>query len=252
MDYKKNMREAYLREQSIITNTFNKPWGYLFLNEDNPIFHQANHALITDETDIDRTLEEIKSFYQSKGMEPHIYAFHDDDQLDRLRDKLIEHGYTIENDNEIEMMLEKPVIEKRTYRQTFARVTEIDDDFILKNMSEEERTYFPKAMKLLIKDKNRHFIYGFIEGVSATSGIIVDYGFGISVLENVETKVTQRNKGYASELISFIVDYFLANMSGKLILAVENEQAKHIYEKYGFRQWHGGSKFWTASIKISK
>jgi len=252
MDYKAKMRAAYLKEQAIITNVFKKPWGYLFLNEDNPIFHQANHALITDETDIDDTLEAIKSFYLGKGIEPHIYAFHDDGQLSRIKNRLLAHGYIIENDDEIEMILEHPIVGEASYRQTFKRVTEIDDEFIMKNMSEEERAYFPKAMKLLIKDKNRHFIYGFVDGVSVTSAIIVDYGFGYSVLENVETKERHRNKGYGSELIAFSVDYFRSNMKGRLILAVENEQAKHIYEKYGFVKWDGGSKFWTAHVKLPK
>ncbi len=248
-DYKKLMRSAYLRMQTLVTTTIKRPWGYLFLNTDNPNYHQANHAIITNEARIDEVLEEIKSFYTNHNMDPHIYAFHDDEQLSRIKVALIGHGFTIDNEEEIEMMLEDVVAFPLEYRQTFKRLTHIDDEFIKNNVPLERQSYYIQALKSLINQPSHHFLSGFLGDMAVTSGVIVDYGFGIAVLENVETRETYRNKGYGSEFIAFATAYFITNMSGRLILAVDNPQAKHIYEKYGFRQWLGGSKFWTASLK---
>ena len=58
-----------------ITSWEKRDYGLLFYNEDNRDSYDSNHAVIFRDrvSDIDRALDDIVNFYESKGMKPIIY-----------------------------------------------------------------------------------------------------------------------------------------------------------------------------------
>ena len=75
-----NYEKMYLEEDLFpreITSYETRYYGLLFFNEKNKDSFDSNHAIIYREKiqDVEKVLNDIVSFYRTKGIRPNIYQF---------------------------------------------------------------------------------------------------------------------------------------------------------------------------------
>ena len=51
-----------------------KPYGKIFYNEENPLSHDSNHAIINENANYEVAIKEVKDFYYSRNLTPRVYT----------------------------------------------------------------------------------------------------------------------------------------------------------------------------------
>lgn len=64
------------------------------------------------------------------------------------------------------------------------------------------------------------------------SALIIDYGDGEMFLSNFEIDEKYRGMGYGEKSLQYLIDKYGVN---SLVVGVNNEVAKHIYQNVGFK-----------------
>lgn len=233
-------------------------FGCLFYAEENPTMHDANHAVITKDDDIDKTLEGIKSFYLSKGLTPRIYLR--DGQYESMKSSLIAHGFAIENVGKFEHYL-------LTRKNRIAKTHLLDikviqdckaiDDKLLDNINAEYLVSDPDARERLkcislriVNSRDKLYIGYDKSGEPVTMALLCCKNSGLCCLDSVETGKNFQGKGYCRELISKIVD----DCDRPLFLSSENPIAIKIYKEAGFTRikLRDDNTFWRAYYSAKK
>jgi hypothetical protein len=94
-----DLAKIYIEEDLFpreITNWIERPYGFLFYNDENKDSYDSNHAIIFRDrmTDLAQVLEDIVQFYCEKGICPSIYqSITDDGYFEQIGDELTRHGF---------------------------------------------------------------------------------------------------------------------------------------------------------------
>lgn len=235
----------------IFTNYYNKKFGTLFYNKNNPSSHDSNHSIILNfNINLDNSINEIINFYKSKKIIPLIYqSFSDQDN--KLISLLKKYNFEIiykkakfyiynKNDCKINIKHNKLKIN---------RIKKINNNIIDLLLFEDNGIWNINKLKNAVKNKNFYLFAGSLENKIVTIGSI-NVDNKLSRIDDIKTHSNFRNQGYCTKLLNYMIDFYNLNIKNKtLYLYSENPIAIKIYKKLGFVEIKEELKLWGAFLK---
>ena len=249
----RKIMQAEINWYKHFANYENTDYGIVFYNTDDPTWTDYNHAHIlkyNKNSDFDAIITEIKNFYVKKDLRPMIYSAFERGQLEKIKDSLIKNGFTIEENyggqtfliHTSECKINVP------YTLNFKRINNGEDlSFIYEVMPQDWKEDVDDIIERRIKFPNYRLFAGYLDDVPV---VIADmeYFKGVVLIDDVGTSEKHRGKGYAREIIRFLVDYHYKNYKGSLLyLYYDNPVAGRIYRDAGFTE--ADIESWAAYIE---
>lgn len=214
-------------------------WGVLFWDDNNPTKHDINHARILNDERFADALAEIREFYTDRGLVPRVYLCRN--QQETQKETLAANGYKLYGDWGFQHFL---LTEQNRIPETHQlEIRELTDssavtERLLQNLygiyQAEDPDTVNRMSRLLprcIESKMCRVWCGYFEGDPACLAMIADSLYGMQFFDLVETAKQYQNRGFARELISFMVE----RAERPTFLYSENPTAIRIYEQAGFR-----------------
>lgn len=214
-------------------------WGVLFWDTNNPTMHDTNHACILKEEYFSAALKEIQAFYTQKGLTPRIYLC--GNQKETQAEILLKNGYRLYNVGafqhfllteqneilqthqiEIRELTEKSAVTERLLQNLYSIYQAEDPDTINRSS---------RILVRCIESKQCRVWCGYFKNDPACLAMTVDSPYGMQCFDLVETAAIYQNRGFARELISFLVN----RAERPTFLYSENPTAIRIYTQAGFR-----------------
>lgn len=214
-------------------------WGVLFWDDNNPTKHDINHACILNEEKFSDALSEIREFYADKGLTPRVYLCRN--QQETQKETLAANGYKLYGDWGFRhLLLTEQNRIPETHQLEIRELTEpaAVTERLLQNLysiyQEEDPDTINRMSRLLprcIESKMCRVWCGYFEDDPACLAMKADSLYGMQFFDLVETAKRYQNRGFARELISFMVNH----AERPTFLYSENPTAIRIYEQAGFR-----------------
>lgn len=239
MDLSTLIFQSQLEEPSHFADTYEWPYGYIYYNVSNPTSHDSNHACICDEENFEAAVKEVTDFYTSVNITPRIYLI--DNQHTKYKSILERNGYKIEKFASVRCFVR--MIPNSIIPQADIDIKIIDD---IADLSEEffENIYriymrsdndtINRSKNLLSKfviDAESKLYVGYYDKKPVTMAMLVNSSLGLQYLDLVETAAAYKRKGFASTLLSRILD----DSTCPMYLTAINPKAMSMYRKLGFR-----------------
>lgn len=191
-----------------------KEYGILFYMADNTDSYDGNHACIYPDkiTDLGAVLEDITAFYQKLGIRASIYHPFEKDYFRNNIEILKAHGYTYtaEEAHRVMLLTEKSsiVVPKRLD----IRVRKEWDEHIATDilLPSGEPWEIEVTRKRTEQDETYLFV-GYLDGKAIVYSDIHKSEYGNTRFDYIVTAREHRGNGYASELLSFMVEYCTKN-----------------------------------------
>jgi GNAT superfamily N-acetyltransferase len=226
---------AYL---DTFTNRIDTNWGYLFHNEAQPSYYDANHAHILEvPANPKAVIEEVIQFYKNKNLPPRFYIYDPENQSELIQE-LHNHGFKYEELISPVQIWNKEINQHQPNGQvTIEVVTEANFDEALEiecNIAElggrevREKS-FPEEFK---HPAFTHYLLRY-NGVACSTACIFEQN-GLSRMESVATLEEYRGKGLIGELIYFIQKEAQKRGIDDLWVFPINERVEKVYARYGF------------------
>jgi len=87
MDIVSSIEDIKLAHLESFTEKIKTSWGFLFCNEDNPKYYDANHAYIREvSNNPEKIVDEVISFYKNKQIIPRFYIYNIEKQNQLLKE----------------------------------------------------------------------------------------------------------------------------------------------------------------------
>lgn len=237
---KKKLKERLIKAEidypGLFSTRFEKPWGMIFMNPDNPTSHDSNHAVITHGRAYKKILKEITTYFESHKVTPRIYGAYREKQLKVLEPLLTERGFAIEKSADHLMFHQTGRNRRYPSRLVFKRQQSYDEALFKQLYEPDEWAYSLPVQKVSVTNAHFHIFVGYLEGVPVVTSTLSDFSNGLYRLDDVVTVPAYRKHGFAREMLSFLVDYFEENIQGFLYLWVIDPSAQKIYEEVGFTE----------------
>lgn len=215
-------------------------WGILFYDTENPTMHDVNHACIVKDECFETALDEIKSFYTSKHLVPRIYLINA--QHRAFENALAGKGFEVYRFGSFRhFLLSEDCLIRPSSLLNIRELKSKNDitEKLLDNLYsvylEEDADTVTRSRRLLrrvVQSGNCRLFCGFYNNEPACIAMIVNTQFGMYCLDLVETAVKFKGRGFARELIAYLVKL----CDRPTFLYSENPTAIRIYEEAGFRQ----------------
>lgn len=221
------------------SNRIDKPWGTLFINENQPNYYDCNHAHIIDKCEQPQdVINEVIQFYESKKIIPRFYIYSLEDQQELIA-VLKSKGFGYEElvapvqiwDNRIidGMNDSKVVIEKVT-KDNYQEALEIEGSIkefggmeVMEKVFEEQFNH-PAFTHYLLR----------YDGKACSTACLYEDG-SQARMESVATLEKFRGKGLVGEIIQHVQKEVTHRGINKLWVFPINETIEKVYQKYGFR-----------------
>ncbi len=218
----------------LFSQAFEKPWGVLFMNPENPISHDSNHAVITRGKNYRKILSEITTSFEEHKITPRIYGCYRKHQLETMEPLLTRLGFSISKNTDTLMIHVPGLNATYPHRLTFKRQTTYDEALFKHLFEPESWVYDLPVQKVSVASPSFHVLVGYWNDVAVVTATITDFSNAIYRIDDVETAPGYRKQGFAREMMSFVVSYFEENIRGLLYLWVSDASAKKIYQEVGF------------------
>lgn len=235
-----DLAKIYLEEDLFpkdITSWIERPYGFLFYNDENKESYDSNHALVFRNrvTELDQVLEDIVQFYSEKGIRPSIYqSIADDGYFEHISDELTRHGFSFWTEPQNYMVLLGENKIQPNPNITVQKVTRWDDAFATHIFEAAGEPWeIDVARKALDKANTLFFVaYDNSVPVGMTHCHVAD---GVCRVDYLLVATNCRNKGVGRALIHYFVDYCVQNHIENCYLWPDGETAANIYQEAGFR-----------------
>ena len=235
-----DLAKIYLEEDLFpkdITSWIERPYGFLFYNDENKESYDSNHALVFRNrvTELDQVLEDIVQFYSEKGIRPSIYqSIADDGYFEHISDELTRHGFSFWTEPQNYMVLLGENKIQPNPNITVQKVTRWDDAFATHIFEAAGEPWeIDVARKALDKANTLFFVaYDNSVPVGMTHCHVAD---GVCRLDYLLVATNCRNKGVGRALIHYFVEYCVQNHIENCYLWPDGETAANIYQEAGFR-----------------
>lgn len=214
-------------------------WGVLFWDDNNPTKHDINHACILDDAKFETALAEIRDFYSAKNLVPRIYLLRE--QKEKFADLMAQYGYETYTVGEFAYFLLTDENRIPKTDQLEIRELQTEDEIterLLHNLydvyMEEDPDTINRMQRMLprcVESPRCHVYAGYFHGEPVTLAMVVDSVYGMQFFDLVETAEPYRNRGFARELISYLVE----KSDRPTYLYSENPTAIRMYAQAGFR-----------------
>lgn len=209
-----NIKESILKEESEFPKLFadctERDYGLLFYMENNKDSHDGNHAFIYPEkiVNLGEVLDEITAFYESKGIIPAIYHPHRENYFSDNRFIMESHGYAVTDEEPHRVMILSDEDEIVTEKCLDIKLLNKWDNRIASDIllpSGEPWEIEPLKNSI---DKDHSYVFvGYHNNKAIAFTNIHVSKYGNTRYDYIVTSKEQRGKGYASELLSFVVEY---------------------------------------------
>lgn len=225
---------------SIYADMQKTEWGVLFWDDNNPTQHDANHACILNDAFFEKALVDIQNFYLKKGWEPRIYL--QKNQKEVFAQVLTESGfetYSIGDFHHFLLTEENKIpytnnLEIRELTDTSSVTEELLQNLYAIYMADDPDT-INRSKRLLsrcIESEKCRVFCGYFKNHPATLAMVADSDYSLQFFDLVETAEKYRCRGFARELISYLVSI----AQKPTFLYSENPTAIRMYEQAGFRE----------------
>ena len=235
-----DLAKIYLEEDLFpkdITSWIERPYGFLFYNDENKESYDSNHALVFRNrvTELDQVLEDIVQFYSEKGIRTSIYqSIADDGYFEHISDELTRHGFSFWTEPQNYMVLLGENKIQPNPNITVQKVTRWDDAFATHIFEAAGEPWeIDVARKALDKANTLFFVaYDNSVPVGMTHCHVAD---GVCRVDYLLVATNCRNKGVGRALIHYFVEYCVQNHIENCYLWPDGETAANIYQEAGFR-----------------
>jgi|GEM_PF-290552 len=214
-----------------------KEYGILFYMADNKDSYDGNHACIYPDriTDLGAVLDDITEFYNKLGIKVSIYHPFEKDYFSKNLETLKTHGYTYTAEDDHRVMLltaENSIVAPK--RLDIRVLNEWDERIATDILIPSGETWEIEVTKKRTKQDGTYLFVGYLDGKAVVYSDIHKSEHGNTRFDYIVTAKEHRGNGYASELLSFMVEY-----------CKENEfpmcwqwagPSEHICYKAGFRE----------------
>lgn len=191
-----------------------KEYGILFYMEDNKDSYDGNHACIYPDkiTDLGTVLDDISEFYRKLGMSASIYHPFEKDYFKNNIEMLKAHGYsyTAEDDHRVMLLTaENSII---TPKRLDIRVLNRWDERVATDiLIPSGEPWEIDVTKKRAEQKGTYLFVGYLDGRAVVYTDIHKSEYGNTRFDYIVTAKEYRGNGYASELLSFVVEYCKKN-----------------------------------------
>lgn len=226
---------AYL---DTFTNRMDTSWGYLFYNENQPSYYDANHAQLSIEPlDPKAVIDEVIRFYREKNLIPRIYLYNYDN-LANFINELVVHSFKVEDFISPVQLWNKKISEREKNSMiTIEKVTEenfhdaLHVECSIKEFGGKEvrEKAFPEEFK---HPAYTHYLLRY-NGTACSTACIFANG-NQARMESVATLEEYRGRGLIGELIHHIQQEVLHKGFEHLWIFPINERVERVYQKNGF------------------
>lgn len=235
-------------------NFINTDYGMLYYNMNDPTRTDYNHAHIAKYDEIsnfDVILQDIKDFYTAKNLTPIVYSNFIHGQREKMKDSLIKNGFIIEENyggqtyliHTSECKINVP------YTLNFKQISNGEDlSCIYEIFDENDKDDADDITEIKMKLPEFNLFVGFLDDNTPVTMANVEYFNGVGLVDDVETAEKYRGKGYARQMMRFLIEYHHKNYKDNLLyLYYDNPVATRIYKEAGFTE--ADVEVWAAYIE---
>lgn len=238
MDLFQKILELDIAYLDTLTKRINRPWGYLFYNEAQPTYFDANHAHIHENPKNSKAvIEEVILFYKERNIIPRFYLYNLE-KLSSFMKELASFKFGFEElispiqiwNGEVHVQNKSEYISiERVTKENFNEALEIECS--IKELGGREVR--EKALAEEFKHPAfSHYLLRYDGEACATACLFV-HG-GQVRMESVATKEQFRGRGLIGELIYFLQAEVKKAGKEDLWVFPINEKVEKVYAKYGF------------------
>ena len=237
----------------MFTECVEKDYGLLFCNNENKYSYDSNHAVITNpDADLRSAVADIVAFYRSQEQTPRLYHGYLDSEEEQLFPVLREMGFEIEL-NENKTFIRHSQASPRgpaTKNPKVRRLRAVESGFRDILREDDGGDWNLHKWTRCIQDP-RAFVFAQPNEDGDTVAIAALLAYDeMSVIEDVVTSPKYRRKGFATNMLTQIVEFHesLGN-SNPLNLVSDNPDAIRVYERLGFMELKHGYQLWMAYLE---
>ena len=235
-----DLSKIYIEEDLFpkeITNWIERPYGFLFYNDENKDSYDSNHALVFRDrvTDLKQVLEDVVQLYSEKGIRPSIYqSITDDGYFEQISYELTRHGFDFWTEPQNYMVLLGENKIQPNPNITVQKVTQWDDAFATHIFEAAGEPWEIDVAKRVLKNCNTLFFAAYYNGlpVGMTYCHVAD---GVCRVDYLLVSKAYRNMGVGRALIHHFVEYCNVHQIENCYLWPDGETAERIYREAGFR-----------------
>jgi hypothetical protein len=212
----------------IFANLEVRDFGVMFYNTANPNSHDSNHAVIINDCDYEKALEEIKEFYNGKNLEPRVYSSLEEGQLQIIRPHLERANFKVNDYGYTEYLVyngKSMITEPHTL--DFRRFNDGDDLSVFTRLFEDEDTIF-RTQEVVRRRASSPDYYLYIGYADDVPVVMASFQFDENMsarLDEVETAEVRRGKVYARQITRYLTDVFEKQVGKLFFTWVANDTA---------------------------
>lgn len=235
------MIETYIHQLDIaylssFSTKIEKSWGYLFYNENQPTYYDANHANLSSyEGNTEEIIAEVINFYQRKNIIPRFYLSNYEKQeafITALKDK----GFGFEEfespvqlwKENVEIAVDPKVTIEKVTTENMQAAIEIECQIPELGGSMREKAFKEE----FAQESYSHYLLKY-DGFPCSTACVFFHEQNAR-LESVATLKEYRGKGLIGQLIHYIQEEVNKKNVERFWVFPINEQVEKVYEKSGF------------------
>ena len=191
-----------------------REYGILFYMADNKDSYDGNHACIYPDkiTDLGAALDDIAAFYKTLGIRASIYHPFEKNYFRNNIEILKAHGYTYTAEDDHRVMLltaENGIV---TPKRLDIRVLNSWDEHVATDiLIPSGEPWEVEVTKKRTEQDGNYLFVGYLDGKAVVYSDIHKSEHGNTRFDYIVTAKEHRGNGYASELLSFMVEYCKKN-----------------------------------------
>jgi len=212
--YEKGIKQEEIDFPKQFASYKEKEYGILFYMTDNKDSHDGNHACIYPDkiTDLGAVLDDISAFYKSLGIHASVYHPFKKDYFKDNIETLKTHGfkYTSEDDHRVMLLTGENKI-NTPKRLDICILNGWDERIATDILIPSGEPWEIEVTKKRSEKKEAYLLVGYLDGKAVVYTDFHISEHGNTRFDYIVTAKEQRGKGYASELLSFVVEYCKEN-----------------------------------------
>jgi len=213
-EYAESIKQEEIDFPKRFASYVEKEYGILFYMEDNKDSYDGNHACIYPQkiTDLGAVLDDISAFYKRFGIKASIYHPFEKDYFRNNEEILNAHGYTYTAEDDHRVMLLTEVNRIRSEKRLDIRVlSEWDERVATDILIPSGEPWEVDVTKKRVEQEGTYLFVGYLDDKAVVYTDIHKSEYGNTRFDYIVTAKESRGKGYASELLSFVVEYCKEN-----------------------------------------
>ncbi len=213
-DYEEGIKQEEINFPKKFASYEEKEYGILFYMSDNKDSYDGNHACIYPDkiTDLGEVLDDITAFYEKLGIRAKIYHPFEQDYFKNNLEILKEHGfvYTAEEAHRVMLLTAENSI-KDSKRLDIHVLNKWDERVAMDILIPSGEPWEIDVTKKRAGKEGAYLFVGEIDGKAVVYTDIHISEQGNTRFDYIVTAKKHRGKGYASELLSYVVEYCKEN-----------------------------------------